>query len=118
MITGVRVEWAKSRARANRFTEEVRLLLEEMKRIELFLQYKANDWEKKGEIATDPSTSTARREGLTAYAKKQATFYRELKRKFLWLWKDVPSYVSRMQDIIANPSVAREGELDKKKLAQ
>ena len=48
--------------------------------------------------------------------KKQATFYRDLQQKFLWLWKDVPSYVSRMQEIIANPSVARLGELEKQKV--
>ena len=48
--------------------------------------------------------------------KKQATFYCDLQRKFLWLWKDVPSYVSQMQEIIADPSVACPGELKKKQV--
>ena len=45
IITGVRVEWAKSCT--NRSTEEVWLILEEMKCAELFLWYEANHWEKK-----------------------------------------------------------------------
>jgi hypothetical protein len=37
----LRVEWAKSRARSNRATEEVLLLLEEMRRVLLFLEWKS-----------------------------------------------------------------------------
>lgn len=58
--------------------------------------------------------SPMRIEGLMAYAKRQAGFYRDLRRKFMWLWRDVPSYVSRMQAIIADPSIMQLGELDKK----
>ena len=46
IITSVHVEWAKSCT--NRFTEEVWLVLEEMKRVELFLWYEANHWGKGG----------------------------------------------------------------------
>ena len=54
--------------------------------------------------------------------KKQASFYQELQRKFLWLRKDVPSYVSRMQlsgmqEIIANLNVAQPRELNKRKVS-
>ncbi|KJA23493.1 hypothetical protein HYPSUDRAFT_137710, partial [Hypholoma sublateritium FD-334 SS-4] len=43
----VRVEWAKSRARAHRFTEEVLLLTEEMLRVPTFLKWKSDDWKAK-----------------------------------------------------------------------
>ncbi|KAJ7099018.1 hypothetical protein C8R44DRAFT_593419, partial [Mycena epipterygia] len=41
---GLRVEWAKTRARAHRWTEEVDLLEEEMRRILVFLEWRAGWW--------------------------------------------------------------------------
>ncbi|KAJ6448830.1 hypothetical protein C8R45DRAFT_1132718 [Mycena sanguinolenta] len=41
---GLRVEWGKAWARAHRWTEEVDLLEEEMRRILVFLQWKADWW--------------------------------------------------------------------------
>ncbi|KAF8166405.1 hypothetical protein BJ912DRAFT_1025886 [Pholiota molesta] len=90
----VRIEWAKSRARANRFTEEVLLLTEEMMRVERFFAWKANDWELKADMIGRPpdvSLSSMRIEGWVAYAKRQAAMYRSLITHFRFLWQDTLS---------------------------
>ncbi|KAF8170553.1 hypothetical protein BJ912DRAFT_933216 [Pholiota molesta] len=109
---GVRIEWAKSRARANRFTEEVSLLTEEMMRVQRFFAWKASDWESKADVTawqSGDSMSEMRAEGLIAYAKRQAGMY---------LWKDVPAYIARMQAIIFDPSLALPGEFDAPKITK
>ncbi|KAF8170968.1 hypothetical protein BJ912DRAFT_860833 [Pholiota molesta] len=112
---GVRIEWAKSRARADRFTEEVSLLTEEMMRVQRFFAWKANDWDSKGAIVLESSRmpeSPMRTEGWIAYAKRQAAMYRALILHFSSLWKDVPAYVARMDAIVNDPSIALPGEFD------
>lgn len=113
--TGIRVEWAKSRARANRFTEEVSLLSEEMKRVEQFFAFQANNWESRAEAvgkSPDMVFSSMRAEGWVAYAKRQAELYRSLIKHCKFLWKDVPTHITRMERIIADPSIALLGEFD------
>ncbi|KAJ7699783.1 hypothetical protein B0H14DRAFT_3100193 [Mycena olivaceomarginata] len=44
MAEALRIEWAKTRARAWRWTEEVDLVEEEMRRVLAFLNWKANHW--------------------------------------------------------------------------
>jgi len=66
----LQAEWAKSRARANRATEEVRLLREEMRRLVEFLNWKARWWMAMQALRTP--NDRALREGLTSYAVKQA----------------------------------------------
>ncbi|KAG1866481.1 hypothetical protein C8R48DRAFT_747671 [Suillus tomentosus] len=62
----VRVEWCKARARANRWSEEVELLLEEMRRVIVFLKWQAEWWG--GRRSSRASESVAEQEGLAAYA--------------------------------------------------
>lgn len=108
------MEWAKSRARAHRFTEEVLLLTEEMLRVPNFLKWKSNNWKAKAQEV--PSEfPRMRAEGFTAYAERQAAFYDELRLYFKSLWTDVPKHVSRMQEVIADPDKLKPGELDAKK---
>jgi hypothetical protein len=103
----LRVEWCKARARALRWTEEVCLLLEEMRRVLQFLEWKASVWEARATTFGDDGDAEHntielvgsrlllhnRQEGLRAYALYQAWIQRELCRKFRSLWKDVPSRV-------------------------
>jgi hypothetical protein len=57
---GLRVEWCKGRARALRWTEEVQLLMEEMRRVLVFLEWKAAFWEERASILdTAPDESGA-----------------------------------------------------------
>lgn len=72
----LRSEWAKSRARCNRATEEVRLLREEMRRLVEFLNWKARWWTERQTLRS--ANDKALREGITSYAIKQARVQREL----------------------------------------
>jgi len=72
----LRSEWAKSRARSNRATEEVRLLREEMRRLVEFLNWKARWWTERQTLRS--SNNKALLEGITSYAIKQARVQREL----------------------------------------
>ena len=99
------MEFAKSRARANRFTEEVQLAFTEMGRILKFYAHKSEEWLARAETAAD--------EGYWAYAHRQAAMYLSLRTRCIALWQGVPDYVGRMQNIIQNPHLAAPGEFDR-----
>lgn len=82
--TVVRIEWAKARARALRWTEEVNLLREEMCRIRVTLQARAEWWRLQGVPweGLDPDMA----EGVHAYALRQAKVYERLLQDFSELW--------------------------------
>lgn len=80
----MRIEWCKSRARASRWAEEVEMLIEEMRRIVVFLEWEAKCWD---ERSTMFSGAEARRaEGYHAYARRQATLRREISRQCCSSW--------------------------------
>lgn len=66
----LRAEWARSRARVRRATEEVTLLREEMRRVLEFLKWKAKWWDARA-VARSVNSLTLR-EGIESYAVKQA----------------------------------------------
>jgi len=72
----LRVEWAKSRARAARWTEEVLLLLEEMRRILEFQEQKANCWRTRAHLRS--SEPDHLQHGLAAYAERQAVLHEQI----------------------------------------
>ncbi|KAG6848447.1 hypothetical protein H0H93_016880 [Arthromyces matolae] len=72
----LRSEWAKSRARCNRATEEVSLLREEMRRSLQFLQWKGSWWRKRTTLRKVEEKELA--EGLKAYALEQASLQENL----------------------------------------
>ncbi|KAF8202527.1 hypothetical protein BJ912DRAFT_842756 [Pholiota molesta] len=80
----LRSEWAKSRARVNRSTEEVLLLKEEMRRTLEFLEWKATWWLERQSLRTGLSKELT--EGLIVYAASQASLQRSLARHFRALW--------------------------------
>jgi len=87
----VRVEWATSFARMERWAEEIELLQEEMRRVVAFLEWKSADWLTKRE-ARSALVSPDIQSGLDAYARKQAGVYRDLAVSFSMLW--LPTLVS------------------------
>ena len=106
--TALRIEWCKARARAQRWSEEVRLLLEEMRRVLQFLQWKALVWDGRADFlqrdldAAGHSTDkllgsrlllASRIEGVQAYARRQAHIQREIYNHCMMLWYQVPSLV-------------------------
>lgn len=68
----VRIEWAKTKARAERWEEEVLLLKEEMRWALVDMEWHAEQWMKR--INQRPNVSSDLFLGLTAYAYKQADF--------------------------------------------
>jgi hypothetical protein len=69
----LRVEWAKSKARATRWHEEIMLLEEEMRRAIAYSGWKADWWQRQAELRSqlDPilgGADACLAEGLRAYA--------------------------------------------------
>ncbi|KAF8895002.1 hypothetical protein CPB84DRAFT_1848339 [Gymnopilus junonius] len=81
----LRVEWAKSRARATRATEEVMLLKEEMRRVLAFLEWKSRWWQDRQCTRTGLEKSMA--EGVQAFALRQSSLQSQLAAHFRKLWK-------------------------------
>jgi len=87
----LRVEWTTSFARLARWSEEVDLLQEEMRRVVAFLEWRSREWSAKVDVRSEDSTSDVQ-SGLSAYARKQAAIYHGLAVSFTKLWH--PTLVS------------------------
>ena len=81
----IRVEWTTSYARLARWTEEVELLHEEMRRVVAFLEWKSVDWLARADGRGENPTLDIR-SGLNAYAQKQAAVYHDLAVSFAKFW--------------------------------
>lgn len=95
----VRVEWARSKARADRWREEVILLEEEMRRVLAYLNWKACWWEQRGVLREDLDPVLT--SGIKTYALKQAAMLGRLATSFANKWYllfiktgIIPSWVS------------------------
>ncbi|KAJ6479437.1 hypothetical protein C8R47DRAFT_1218996 [Mycena vitilis] len=89
----LRVEWAKTRARAMRYSEEVDLLEEEMRRVVVFLDWRAAWWRSLLGLRTAMQPDAALQEGHAAYVHKQAGYMSGLADRFRKLWASVPEYL-------------------------
>ncbi|KAJ7885134.1 hypothetical protein B0H14DRAFT_3082330 [Mycena olivaceomarginata] len=88
MADALRVEWAKTRAKAWRWTEEVDLVEEEMRRVVAFLEWKAERWARQARIQLD------------------------LRDVFSETWKDIPRYIALGRDTLGKipPEQEESGE--------
>jgi len=77
-------EWAKSRARAQRMSEEVLRLKEEMRRVLEFLKWKARWWKERKE--QQGKSGKDFQEGLQSYAQTQGSIQSALANEFQNLW--------------------------------
>ena len=88
-----------------RCTEEVELLLEEMRRVLAFLEWDVNRWKQRAARApqrvsnTEHSSSSPENkgpleEGLRAYALRQAAVRQRLFDTFAQQWHDVPAFIA------------------------
>ncbi|KAG2108875.1 hypothetical protein DEU56DRAFT_874521 [Suillus clintonianus] len=98
---GVRIEWCKSRARALRWSEEVELLREEMRRVLQFFAWQAAWWEDQGKRRVGECAAHA--EGLYAYAVRQANLRRRMADDFRILWSPYLSPHALPQALPINP---------------
>ncbi|KAE9387407.1 hypothetical protein BT96DRAFT_837684, partial [Gymnopus androsaceus JB14] len=92
----LRVEWGRSRARLARALEEVRYAREDMRRTVEFMECKAEWWVERADWRK--VEDEALREGLNAYALKQASIQRQLKEMCITIWKKPLDGSEHMED--------------------
>ncbi|KAJ3546784.1 hypothetical protein NM688_g5476 [Phlebia brevispora] len=86
--SAVRVEWAKARARARRWSEEVLLLEEEMRRVLQYCEAEEQKWLAAAcDVATSDDFSPFMKEGLSGYAFQQAACERRLYKAWSLKWE-------------------------------
>ncbi|RDX41714.1 hypothetical protein OH76DRAFT_1459063 [Lentinus brumalis] len=73
---GLRVEWCKARARAMRWSEEVELLQEEMRRTQEYHNWRASWWQE--HVGRTFQQRAELTEGMRAYAHRQAAIRRRM----------------------------------------
>ncbi|KAA1478738.1 hypothetical protein DENSPDRAFT_788380, partial [Dentipellis sp. KUC8613] len=78
------VTYAKGRARARRWNEEVQLLTEEMRRVLVFLQWKQAWWYSR--VDARPDAPADIKSGLRGYATRQCLIYNNLATSFKNQW--------------------------------
>ena len=88
----LRVEWCRSHARAMRWSEEVLLLREEMRRVLAFLEWHADWWEDRR--ALHEELDSVLDEGMKAYAGKQAHIRRTMRKYFNNLWRSSDQFIA------------------------
>ena len=80
----LRVEWAKSKALMDRWVEEVALVNEEMRRVQVYLQWRSNWWPTVG--SEFDGEKSKKDKGIIAYSKKQAAIMKNLANSFRRMW--------------------------------
>ncbi|KAF8958754.1 hypothetical protein BDZ97DRAFT_1668023 [Flammula alnicola] len=111
----LRVEWCKSRARQDRWREEVELLQEEMRHVQQFLLHRAATWSKRAadlaswclpNVPADPLFDA----GRVAFALNQQEQFLMMARHCGMLWCNVAKYVQSEGrcDIVPRSSSMRE----------
>lgn len=84
---GLRTEWAKSLARAERWEEEVVLIPIEMRRVLRNMLFRAREWRLKAQTAIPLSMKSVRiQAAYAAYSEKQAFILEELAQDYATLW--------------------------------
>ena len=76
-----------------RWTEEITLVQEEMRRVCAYLSFYANWWSSRAGIGYLNQYDPFLAEGMVAYAERQAHLRTSLQSLFLGLWKDVKAWV-------------------------
>ncbi|KAJ7870848.1 hypothetical protein B0H13DRAFT_2236440 [Mycena leptocephala] len=105
----IRVEWTKARARADRWREELVLLDEEMRRVLVYCEWKANWWDERRASRLEVSRELA--EGLYAYAAEQAARERAWREKWSTKWRAaVPLEVELDEEIAYGEYEGGDGE--------
>ncbi|KAI0688809.1 hypothetical protein C8Q76DRAFT_772031 [Earliella scabrosa] len=80
----MRAEWARSKARVDRWDEDRTLLLEEMRRVLEFFEDRAHWWREQGARRTEVDARLKR--GLMMYAEKQASVFEALALRTASFW--------------------------------
>ena len=78
------------------WSEEVELLLEEMRRVCKFLEWQARFWDQQAYRKVESDHTQLK--GLAAYAKKQASIRREMRVRFTDQWRYAEEYAQLGMD--------------------
>ena len=89
----LQIEWCWVRARDMRWSEEVLMLWEEMRRVLAYFLWHAGWWSELA-VINRHGLSNVSQEGVAAYAYKQAHHWMALCSKFNLLWQDSPELAS------------------------
>lgn len=108
-ILALHLEWCRSRARAHRWSEECRLLLEEMRRILAFYNWEIDWW--KGQIGQITDAVEVECEGLTAYALRQASIRKRMQNACIDAWTDAISNFRDSNSTLSSPLSLFDGLL-------
>ncbi|KAJ7020579.1 hypothetical protein C8F04DRAFT_1274884 [Mycena alexandri] len=103
----LRIEWAKAYARSRRWKEEVRLLEEEYRQIQLSFEHEARRWEARICAIRVGEVEEGYAQGAVAYALKQAEMYRNIGARAVVTMTEVRR--GRGKRRVAAPVVAEEG---------
>jgi len=99
----MRVEWCKATARAERFREEVELVVEEMRRTLVFFKWTADNWEQLGKArVSDPTMDEDIAAGPRAYAARKSALYQKLIDVFIQDWYESLELKSLGSDWLSN----------------
>ncbi|KAF7797969.1 hypothetical protein EIP86_009176 [Pleurotus ostreatoroseus] len=112
-MEALRVEWAKSLARALRFREEILLIAEEMRRAILYCEIEAFEWIRRAQIIYKSTTlSPEERDALTSYAMERSRQEEALGAKWAAKWQVVRVRASTIRRELLSQLPHRPVELD------
>jgi hypothetical protein len=80
----MRVEWAKARARMMRWTEELKIIQEEMRRVIAYHGWRATWWKDQGALRSQGDNTVL--SGLSGYANKQAAICTRMAERCAIYW--------------------------------
>jgi len=89
-----------------RWTEEITLVQEEMRRVSACLSWYANWWSGRADVGRMRQYDPFLSEGFAAYAERQAHLRTSLQSHFQGLWKDVAAWVTGQKVFDGNMSEA------------
>jgi hypothetical protein len=112
-LVDLRIEFCKSKARTDRWAEEVELLQEEMKWVKRFFETQACRWAAHADnVGKMNITDLVMAEGLHAYAKEQSAQFCAMRSRCEHLWWYVNTYVVALGQGEVVPKEAEGGDED------
>jgi hypothetical protein len=115
------VEWAKSRARAAQYNEEIDLLKEEMARTLRFMSWKSKWWQEKASGHDGRGLSSAVLEGMSAYSLRQADLWEQRFVSYAKAWEPVEGLIETSREHMENPVLFyqwKKAELERRERAR
>ena len=98
--SGMRVEYAKARGRALRWSEEVLLVKEEMRRVLQYFNWKIEWWTARAKQISSQKNTAAK--GFVAYANLQASYLKDIGQRFRRQWTEECNMINLPEVVVNN----------------